>query len=101
MCLYSLWWFLNSAILLEMQQLLLDSFQRVREIVVFKLQHLDADPLQQITYQLLIMHLHIVYIHPLLHNLQAKHYNMIDNTVQIQSNAEILKHGSAEHYHFQ
>jgi hypothetical protein len=87
-------------ILLETKQLLLDCFQRVREIVVFQLQHLDMVTLQQITHQLLIMHLHIVCVHHLPHNLQAKYYNMIGNTLQIQSTAAILKHGSAEHNHF-
>jgi len=37
--------------------------------VVFQLRHLDADPLQQITCQSLIMHLHIVCVHHLPHNI--------------------------------
>ena len=92
LCLYSLWWFLHCAILLETQQLLLDSFQRVREVVVFQLQHLDTDPLQQITCQSLIMHFHIVCIHHLPHNLQEKYHNTISKSDQMQASTAILKH---------
>jgi hypothetical protein len=46
------------------------------------------------------MQLHIVCIYHMSHSLQAKHYNMTGNTLQIQSTVAILKHGSAEHNHF-
>lgn len=67
--LYSLWGLLHCAVLLEAQQLLLDPFQRVRKVVVFQLQHLDPDPLQQIARQTLIVYLHLVCIHHLPNNL--------------------------------
>jgi hypothetical protein len=40
------------------------------------------------------VHLHVVCIHHLPHNLQAKHCNTNSNTAQMQPTTAILKHGS-------
>lgn len=62
---------LYGAVLLEPQQVLLDSLQRVREAAILQLYHLQTNPLQQGTRQTLILLLLSVCIHHLPDNLRV------------------------------
>uniref|UniRef100_A0A182Q0I8 Uncharacterized protein n=1 Tax=Anopheles farauti TaxID=69004 RepID=A0A182Q0I8_9DIPT len=60
--------FLHRSVLLERQQLTLDALDRVREVALFQLNRLRPDPAQQVRDQLLELHLLLVRVHQLVHD---------------------------------